>query len=212
MEGTPKIILFQPPCNRQGHLPLHQGAPGPTQPGFVPVTKDKPCLKLCNSQSRELTAPLIISLLCRQGLKAEHSPTASKASSRSPDASDLMLPVMSSLAMPPYTSKTRKKSPWQNVRVMQSTALQQQAPHVLHEGCMIPAALSAESGPSHRSNSFSLLTVLLIALPQPLPFSRPATSCWQMNVLAPLPPAPMAVTLHDLCFPCWSSSKFYVGF
>lgn len=155
----------------------------------MPIIKDKPCLplKLPNSQPRELTAPLIISLLCRQGLKAEHSPTASKASSRSPDISDLMLSVISLLAMPPYTSKTRRKSPWQKVRETQRTSLQQQAPHMLHEHCIIPAALSAESGPSHRNNSFSLLTVLLIGLPQLLPLSSPATLCCQSNFLAPLP-------------------------
>jgi len=34
LEGTFKIVLFQPPCYRQGHLPLDQVAQSPIQPGL----------------------------------------------------------------------------------------------------------------------------------------------------------------------------------
>ena len=34
LEGTFKTIMFQPPCYRQGHLPLDQVAHSPIQPGF----------------------------------------------------------------------------------------------------------------------------------------------------------------------------------
>ena len=34
LEGTFKIISFQPPCYRQGHLPLDQVAHSPIQPGL----------------------------------------------------------------------------------------------------------------------------------------------------------------------------------
>lgn len=107
LEGTPTIIEFQPPCSRQGHLPLHQGAPSPTSLALCPQTKtNHVCLlKPRNSRSREDTAPLIISLLCREGLKAGRSPTASKAPSRSPDISDLTLSVMSLSAVPLYHQK-----------------------------------------------------------------------------------------------------------
>ena len=113
---------------------------------------------------------------------------------------------MSLLAMPLYHQKL-----WQKVTEIQRTALQQ-APRILHEHSFIPAALSAKSGSPHRNNSFSLLTVLRIGLPQLVPFSRPAALCCQSSFLAPLPPAPMAVTLHDLCFPCWSCSQLDLGF
>jgi len=33
LEGTLKIIWFQPPCHEQGHLPLDQVAQSPIQPG-----------------------------------------------------------------------------------------------------------------------------------------------------------------------------------
>jgi len=32
LEGTLKIIWFQPPCNGQGHLPLHQVTQSSIQP------------------------------------------------------------------------------------------------------------------------------------------------------------------------------------
>jgi len=34
LEGTPKIIWFQPPCHGQGHLPLAQAIQSPIQPGL----------------------------------------------------------------------------------------------------------------------------------------------------------------------------------
>jgi len=34
LEGTLKIIYFQPPCHGQGHLPLDQVAQSPIQPGL----------------------------------------------------------------------------------------------------------------------------------------------------------------------------------
>jgi len=34
LEGTLKIVLFQPPCHDQGHLPLDQVAQNPIQPGL----------------------------------------------------------------------------------------------------------------------------------------------------------------------------------
>ena len=34
LEGTFKIIWFQPPCYRQGHLPLDQAAHSPIQPSL----------------------------------------------------------------------------------------------------------------------------------------------------------------------------------
>jgi len=38
LEGTSRIIKFQPPCHRQGHQPpcliLDQAAQGPIQPGL----------------------------------------------------------------------------------------------------------------------------------------------------------------------------------
>jgi len=35
LEGTLKIIWFQPPCHEQGHLPLDQVAQSPIQPGLL---------------------------------------------------------------------------------------------------------------------------------------------------------------------------------
>ena len=34
LEGTLKIVSFQPPCHEQGHLPPAQGAQSPVQPGL----------------------------------------------------------------------------------------------------------------------------------------------------------------------------------
>jgi len=34
LEGTLKIIWFQPPCNEQGHLPLDQVAQSSIEPGL----------------------------------------------------------------------------------------------------------------------------------------------------------------------------------
>jgi len=34
LEGTLKIIWFQPPCHKQGHLPLDQVAQSSIQPGL----------------------------------------------------------------------------------------------------------------------------------------------------------------------------------
>jgi len=34
LEGTLKIISFQPPCHGQGHLPVDQVAQSPVQPGL----------------------------------------------------------------------------------------------------------------------------------------------------------------------------------
>jgi len=39
LEGPLKIILFQPPCHGQGHLPLHQVAQSPVQAGLEHIQR-----------------------------------------------------------------------------------------------------------------------------------------------------------------------------